>query len=60
MNIFSHLLVIPDPRKDVNIKHNLFDVLFLVLPAVAMLKNKKSEKAANAMKKGGFKFEVQR
>lgn len=34
MNIFSHLSVIPDPRKDVNIKHNLFDVLFLVLAAV--------------------------
>lgn len=34
MNIFSHLSVIPDPRKDINIKHNLFDVLFLVLAAV--------------------------
>ena len=34
MSIFSYLSVIPDPRKDVNIKHNLFDVLFLVLAAV--------------------------
>lgn len=34
MNIFSYLSVIQDPRKDINIKHNLFDVLFLVLAAV--------------------------
>ena len=34
MNIFNCLSVIQDPRKDVNIKHNLFDVLFLVLAAV--------------------------
>ncbi|MGJ3438334.1 hypothetical protein BSQ98_25760 [Serratia liquefaciens] len=34
MSIFSYFFVIPDPRKDVNIKHNLFDVLFLVLAAV--------------------------
>jgi predicted transposase YbfD/YdcC len=34
MNIFSHLSVIPDPRKDINVKHNLLDVLFLVLAAV--------------------------
>ena len=34
MNIFNYLSVIPDPRKDVNIKHNLFDVLFLVLAAI--------------------------
>ena len=34
MSIFSYLSVIPDPRKDVNIKHNLFDVLLLVLAAV--------------------------
>lgn len=34
MNIFSYLSAIPDPRKDINVKHNLLDVLFLVLAAV--------------------------
>ncbi|WMU73266.1 ISAs1 family transposase [Enterobacter bugandensis] len=34
MNIFSHLVSIPDPRSDINVKHNLLDVLFLVLSAV--------------------------
>ncbi|EEW3159001.1 ISAs1 family transposase [Escherichia coli] len=34
MSIFSYLAVIQDPRKDINIKHNLFDVLFLVLAAI--------------------------
>ena len=34
MNIFNHLSAVPDPRKDINVKHNLLDVLFLVLAAV--------------------------
>ncbi|WMU75287.1 ISAs1 family transposase (plasmid) [Enterobacter bugandensis] len=34
MNIFIHLSAVPDPRKDINVKHNLLYVLFLVLAAV--------------------------
>lgn len=34
MNIFNYLEEIPDPRADINLKHNLLDVLFLVLAAV--------------------------
>ncbi|WP_447887163.1 ISAs1 family transposase [Serratia fonticola] len=34
MNFFNYLSVIQAPKKDANIKHNLFDVLFLVLAAV--------------------------
>ena len=34
MSIITHLEWIEDPRTDVNIKHNLVDVLFLTLSAV--------------------------
>lgn len=34
MNIFDDLSAVPDPRRDINVKHNLLDVLFLVLAAV--------------------------
>uniref|UniRef100_UPI00358F7BC0 transposase family protein n=1 Tax=Scandinavium goeteborgense TaxID=1851514 RepID=UPI00358F7BC0 len=34
MNTFNHLSAIPDPRRDINVKHNLLDVLFLVFAAV--------------------------
>lgn len=34
MSIFSYLSIVPDPRKNINVKHNLLDVLFLVLAAV--------------------------
>lgn len=34
MNIFSYLSVISDPRRDINVKHNFLDVVFLVLAAI--------------------------
>jgi len=34
MTILTHLEQLPDPRKDINLKHNLVDVLFLVLSGV--------------------------
>lgn len=34
MNLLKHLEIVPDPRKDINKKHNLIDVVFLTLSAV--------------------------
>ena len=34
MSLVKHLEIIPDPRKDINLKHNLVDVIFLTLSAV--------------------------
>lgn len=34
MSILKQLALIPDPRKDINIKHQLIDVIFLVFSAV--------------------------
>lgn len=34
MSILKQLALIPDPRKDINIKHQLIDVIFLVFAAV--------------------------
>ncbi|PSS73170.1 hypothetical protein AYI88_08065 [Shewanella algae] len=34
MNLLEHLETLPDPRKDINLKHNLVDVVFLTLSAV--------------------------
>jgi len=34
MNLIKHLAIVPDPRKDINKKHNLIDVVFLTLSAV--------------------------
>lgn len=34
MSIIIHLEKLPDPRKDINLKHNLVDVVFLTLSAV--------------------------
>ncbi|CAM4029495.1 transposase family protein [Shewanella aquimarina] len=34
MNLLEHLTVVEDARSDVNQKHNIVDVLFLVLSAI--------------------------
>jgi len=34
MSLLKHLTTLPDPRKDINLKHNLVDVVFLTLSAV--------------------------
>ncbi|MCL2920236.1 ISAs1 family transposase [Shewanella litorisediminis] len=34
MNLLEHLETLPDPRKEINLKHNLVDVVFLTLSAV--------------------------
>jgi len=34
MSLFKQLALIPDPRKDINIKHQLIDVIFLFFTAV--------------------------
>jgi len=34
MNLLKHLEIVPDPRTDINKKHNLIDVVFLTLSAV--------------------------
>lgn len=34
MSLVQHLEIIPDPRQDINLKHNLIDVIFLTLSAV--------------------------
>ncbi len=34
MSIISHLEQIEDPRTDINVKHDLIDVMFLTLSAV--------------------------
>ncbi|EFL92739.1 transposase [Candidatus Regiella insecticola LSR1] len=34
MSILKQLALIPDPRKDINIKHQLIDVIFLVFATV--------------------------
>uniref|UniRef100_UPI00139231D0 transposase family protein n=1 Tax=Serratia microhaemolytica TaxID=2675110 RepID=UPI00139231D0 len=34
MSIFNYISEIPDPRKDINKKHKLVDVIFLVFSAV--------------------------
>ena len=34
MTLLERLNHIPDPRNDINVKHDLVDVVFLVFPAV--------------------------
>ena len=34
MTLFKQLEQITDPRKDINLKHNLVDVVFLTLSAI--------------------------
>jgi len=34
MNLIEHLEIVPDPRKDINKKHDLIDVVFLTLTAI--------------------------